>query len=198
PQCSRTFLLRSPSSFLLRLFSSSVPQFFVFNSSPVGFFSSSTSSSSIRLRWACLQFVSGGPVVFFSCSSSSSSVRLFFVKVIQFVLQLFVCSSSIRLRRQFVVSSSVLRLFVWWWVFVFDSPTSFKIEEEGNCSGEISAQINSNSTPHRNCSGSSGIRRRAEKNLLRICRAFSGVGAAQFPWVKIFRESTLAKITEDT
>ncbi|KAL8142051.1 hypothetical protein V2J09_015083 [Rumex salicifolius] len=27
-------------------------------------------------------------------------------------------------------------------------------------------------------------------------RAFIGVGAAQFPWVKIFRESTLAKITE--
>ncbi|KAL8141196.1 hypothetical protein V2J09_007217 [Rumex salicifolius] len=84
-----------------------VPQFSVFNSSLVGFFSSSTSSSSIRLRWACLQFVSGGPVVFFSCSSSSSSVRLFFVKVIQFVLQLFVCSSSIRVRRQFVCSSSV-------------------------------------------------------------------------------------------
>ncbi|KAL8150776.1 hypothetical protein V2J09_020584 [Rumex salicifolius] len=27
-------------------------------------------------------------------------------------------------------------------------------------------------------------------------RAFSGVGAAQFPWVKIFRESTVAKLTE--
>ncbi|GMH01978.1 hypothetical protein Nepgr_003817 [Nepenthes gracilis] len=27
-------------------------------------------------------------------------------------------------------------------------------------------------------------------------RAFSGVGAAQFPWVKIFRESTVAKIAE--
>ncbi|KAL8142082.1 LOW QUALITY PROTEIN: hypothetical protein V2J09_015114, partial [Rumex salicifolius] len=153
-----------------------------------------------------LQFVSGG-LVFSSYLldrwSSSAVLRL---------LRLFVCSSSsscfsfssVRLQFVFNSSSSLVRLF-----FVCSSGggssssirrnSSWTQElEEGNCSGEISAQINSNSTPHRNCSGSSGIRRRDEKNLLRICRAFSGVGAAQFPWVKIFGESTLAKITEDT
>ncbi|KAL8144347.1 hypothetical protein V2J09_017379 [Rumex salicifolius] len=128
PHLSSSFSLILSSSFFLVLSSPSL-QFFVFNSSPVGFFSSLTSSSSIRLRWACLQFVSGGPVVFFSCSSSSSSVRLFFVKVIQFVLQLFVCSSSSSVRLFFVVSSSVLRLFVWWWVFVFDSPKKATAQE---------------------------------------------------------------------
>lgn len=27
-------------------------------------------------------------------------------------------------------------------------------------------------------------------------RAFAGVGAAQFPWAKLFRESTVAKIAD--
>ncbi|KAL8143905.1 hypothetical protein V2J09_016937 [Rumex salicifolius] len=126
--------------------------------------------------------------------SSSSSIRLRWASLALRILRLQFVSGGLVFSSYLVdrwSSSAVLRL-----LRLFFVKTSFKIEEEGNCSGEISAQINSNSTPHRNCSGSSGIRRRAEKNLLRICRAFSSVGAAQFPWVKIFREYTLAKITE--
>ncbi|KAL8161924.1 LOW QUALITY PROTEIN: hypothetical protein V2J09_013413 [Rumex salicifolius] len=75
-----------------------VPQFFVFNSSPVGL-------SSVRIWWTggLLQFF----FVFFVCSSVLR-------QVCASTFHMFVCSSSIRLRRQ----------FVWRWVFVFDSPAN--------------------------------------------------------------------------